>query len=124
MQPVKKTCESCNNPFETSSTDQVLCIQCMIKPRSYKSFNNLKEDMMAESLCITCQAPFVKAFPNQKFCDDCRDKKVSPTPLEALDKVADSSTIQSIATKLMTLAGVNKMELCYDTFKVTIERKI
>lgn len=122
MQPVKKTCESCNKPFETPSVDQTLCIQCMIKPRSYKSFNNLKEDMMAESLCITCQAPFTKEFPNQKFCTDCRDKKASPTPLEALDKVDTSNAIQGAAKKLMDLAGVRKMLLCYDTFQVTIER--
>jgi hypothetical protein len=116
-----KICEECKREFVPSVIDQNVCLACLIKPS--RSEPKVKT-------CTSCQKPFEPKGNNQKKCDECRAEAqaledLEPLPIkhdvtrETLNKL--DSSFEEKAGELMRLAGVKKMYLEYEGFKVTIE---
>lgn len=142
-------CIECNNDFHPATPGQDTCVPCMIKPHPstvrvkklgedlgigpdpLSSLLEEKEPVMTtepEKSCELCNQPYVPTSNRQKICPKCRSAepghdvvKSKVSPQKALDQVS-SGEIESLAWQLMSLSGVRKMELCYDKFKLTIEK--
>lgn len=93
--------------------------------------------MPEQPVCLKCGIQYVRTSGNQKFCPDCKleshQKNVVDVP-PAPDPVVEvpvkpkgiitrvDGSLEVVAEHLMELSGVKKMELVYDTIKITIER--
>jgi len=116
-------CEECQREFTPAVPGQCVCTACLIKP--HRSESKVKN-------CIDCKNPFEPSGNAQKRCPECRAAgqaaedmepmtiKHTPDPVQQTLKRFDKS-FEAMAGELMQLAGVRKMQLCYDKFKVTIE---
>ena len=77
-------------------------------------------------ICTECNEEFVPKGNNQKRCDKCRSLEPAPVHKDpehptALVERLNTPDIERLASELMRLAGVKRMELVYDKFRVTIE---
>jgi DNA-directed RNA polymerase subunit RPC12/RpoP len=145
-------CTACKKPFPdeiNTPKSEALCPACtgaekdmsaeaLIPSPEKEEFDPILERLLhpkkekkmpptKEITCSVCKEKFDHTgYDSPKKCPGCRKPKTVPAakmkPVQTLDKLDQEPEIRVLAEKLMKLSGVNKLQLTYDNFSVTIER--
>jgi hypothetical protein len=148
MEPLNKTCESCNQTFGAVSVSQTECVQCMLRPHRKPVTGGVlmtTTTITPQKVCEKCKKPYTPTGNRQIHCSDCREVPATPKvpynhmpiaqhPMEPpFDVPRDIkppkavlgpivSPLETMAESLLQMSGDRPVTMSFASFTVVVSR--